>query len=162
MNREQDNIMKCQENPKHIKFMNVALEEADAAMKQHEVPVGAVVVYKGKIIAKAHNTREHSNQFHGHAEFLAMLKAQEVIGDWRLEDCDIYVTLEPCTMCAGAMIQARVNSVYYGATDLKAGAIESKIALLDVPFNHQVSYCGGILASESQKKLKQFFKELRK
>ncbi len=162
MSLEQDNTTKCQENPKHIEFMKEALIEADKAMKNHEVPVGAVVVYNDKIIARAHNTREHSNQFQGHAEFLAMLKAQEVLGDWRLESCDVYVTLEPCPMCAGAMIQSRIKNVYYGAKDPKAGAIESKIKLFNTKFNHHVHACGGILKEASEKRLKSFFKKLRK
>lgn len=162
MSQEQGNITKCQENQKHINYMKEALLEADKAMEIDEVPVGAVVVYNDEIIARAHNTREHSNQFHGHAEFLAMLKAQEIIGDWRLELCDVYVTLEPCAMCAGAMIQSRINNVYYGAKDSKAGAIESKIELLKIPFNHHVQSCGGILQKEAENQLKTFFKKLRK
>ena len=162
MSQDHDNTTKCQENLKHIKFMEEALFEADKAMKHNEVPVGAVVVYNDEIIARAHNTREHSNQFHGHAEFLAMLKAQEVLGDWRLESCDVYVTLEPCPMCAGAMIQSRVKNVYYGAKDPKAGAVESKIKLFNSDFNHQVHACGGILEEASKIRLKTFFKELRK
>lgn len=162
MSQDHDNTTKCQENQKHIKFMEEALFEADKAIQHNEVPVGAVVVYKDEIIARAHNTREHSNQFHGHAEFLAMLKAQEILGDWRLESCDVYVTLEPCPMCSGAMIQARVKNVYYGAKDPKAGAIESKIKLFDTKFNHHVQACGGILKEESEKRLKTFFKKLRK
>lgn len=161
MNREREGTMKCQENPKHIKYMRLALDEADAAMERKEVPVGAVVVYKDEVIARAHNTREHHHHFHGHAEFLAMLKAQDVIGDWRLEDCDVYVTLEPCPMCAGAMLQARIKNVYYGAKDIKGGAVESKLKLFDIPFNHHVTSCGGILEAESKQKLKQFFKKLR-
>lgn len=162
MSQELDNITKCQENPKHINFMKLALEEADKAEQLNEVPIGAIVVFQDKIIAKAHNTREHNNHFHGHAEFLAMMKAQEVIGDWRLEDCDIYVTLEPCAMCAGAMLQARVKNVYYGAKDPKAGAVESKIRLFDIQFNHKINACGGILEQACQNKIKTFFTKLRK
>ena len=99
--------------------MKAALKEAHKAELIDEVPVGAVVVYKDQIIARAHNKREHTQAFHAHAEFLAMMKAAKKIGSWRLEECDVYVTMEPCPMCAGAMIQSRVRSVYYGVKDTK-------------------------------------------
>lgn len=146
----------------HQKFMNEALKEAKKAYAKDEVPVGAVVVYDGKIIARAHNLRESKQDFSGHAEFLAMKKASKKIGSWRLEDCDVYVTLEPCSMCAGAMIQSRIRNLYYGATDQKAGAVESVVKLLDNPFNHRIQYIGGIEASQASMILKDFFKKLRK
>ncbi|MFA6801000.1 MAG: nucleoside deaminase [Acholeplasmataceae bacterium] len=141
--------------------MKAALIEAQKAFKKDEVPVGAVVVYRDKIIARAHNLRESQQQFHGHAEFLAMMKAAKKIGSWRLEDCDVYVTLEPCSMCAGAMVQARIRKVYYGAKDSKSGAIDSIFNMFDIKFNHHVESEGCILEEESELLLKSFFKTLR-
>lgn len=141
--------------------MRAALKEAKKAELIDEVPVGAVVVYNEQIIARAHNKREKDQTFHAHAEFLAMMKAAKKIGSWRLEDCDVYVTMEPCPMCAGAMIQSRVRAVYYGVHDTKAGVAGSIINLFELPFNHKVHVESGILAEESQKMLKNFFKRLR-
>ncbi len=154
--------MKSQENLKKYKYMKAALKEANKAYEKGEVPVGAVVVYQDKIIARAHNLREEKQQFHGHAEFLAMMKAAKKIGTWRLEDCEIYVTLEPCPMCAGAMIQSRVKKVYYGAKDPKSGSANSLLNLFDIKFNHHVACEGDILSDESEALLKSFFKTLRK
>lgn len=161
MNPDHDIIMKSQENQKKYKFMKAALKEAEKAALMDEVPVGAVIVYQDKIIARAHNTREKTQSFHAHAEFLAMMKAAKKIGSWRLEDCDVYVTMEPCPMCAGAMIQSRIHHLYYGATDSKAGGVESRVRLLDIPFNHHIDVESGILADESTQLLKEFFKKLR-
>ena len=146
---------------KHTKYMNAALKEAQKAFDKMEVPVGAVVVYNDKIIARAHNLRESRQDFCAHAEFLAMQKATKKIGSWRLEDCDVYVTLEPCSMCAGAMIQSRIRNLYYGAKDIKAGAVESVVKLLDNRFNHSIQYMGGIEETKSAQMLKAFFKKLR-
>lgn len=162
MNLDRDTIMKSQENPHVNKFMQAALKQAEKAALMNEVPVGAVVVYQDKIIAKAHNKRETNQSFHAHAEFLAMMKAAKKIGSWRLEDCDVYVTMEPCPMCAGAMIQARIRSLYYGVSDPKAGVVGSVLNLLSYPFNHQIHVESGIMAKESQILIKKFFKELRK
>lgn len=153
--------MKSQENLKINDFMLEALEEAKKAYALDEVPVGAVVVYNNEIISRAHNTRESDNVFYGHAEFLALMKASKVIGDWRLEECDVYVTLEPCAMCAGAMIQSRIRNLYYGALDPKGGAIESKVKLTDIDFNHKIKTCGSIHAEPSSQLLKSFFKSKR-
>lgn len=161
MNLDQDIITKSPENQLKIKFMRAALKEAQKAEIINEVPVGAIIVHEGKIIARAHNTREKDQTFYAHAEFLAMMKAAKKIGSWRLEDCDIYVTMEPCPMCAGAMIQSRVRSVYYGVKDAKSGVAESIIDIFELPFNHHVYAESGILAEESQKLLKDFFKKLR-
>ncbi len=161
MNQDQDIIMKSQESQKNYKYMIAALKEAKKAALENEVPVGAVVVYQNKIIARAHNKREQMQSFHAHAEFLAMIKASNKIGSWRLEDCDIYVTMEPCQMCAGAMIQSRIKNLYFGAKDPKAGAVGSVLNLLDIPFNHQINVVSGIMAEESQHLLKTFFKKLR-
>ena len=161
MNQDRDIIMKSQENLKKYKFMTSALREAEKAKMIDEVPVGAVVVYQDKIIARAHNLREKNQSFHAHAEFLAMMKAAKKNGSWRLEDCDVYVTMEPCPMCAGAMIQARVRKLYYGTKDSKAGGVDSVVKLLDIPFNHHIEVESGILADESQSLVKEFFKKLR-
>ena len=141
--------------------MKAALKEAQKAALINEVPVGAVVVYQDKIIARAHNLREKQQSFHAHAEFLAMIKATKKIGSWRLEDCDVYVTMEPCPMCAGAMIQARIRNLYYGTKDSKAGAIDSVVQLFDIPFNHHINVESGILAEESKIEVQNFFKKLR-
>ncbi len=141
--------------------MKEALNEASKAFDLGEVPVGAVIVKDDQIIARAHNLRHTQKKLEGHAEFLALLKAVEILGDWRLEECSLYVTLEPCPMCAGALIQSRIKHLYYGANDPKAGAIHSKLHLLDIPFNHQIEVCGGIMESESKILLQTFFKQLR-
>jgi tRNA(adenine34) deaminase len=141
--------------------MEAAIKEAKKAFLKDEVPVGAVVVLNDKIIARAHNLRESKQSIHGHAEFLAMEKAAKKIGSWRLEDVDLYVTLEPCPMCAGAMIQARIKNLYYGTKDSKTGAVESVIKLLDNPFNHQIKYESGLLKEEASQLLKTFFKQKR-
>ncbi len=161
MNQDQDIIMKSQENLKKYKYMKEALKEAMKAELKNEVPVGAVVVYKDKVIARAHNLRESKQIIHGHAELLAMMKAAKKIGSWRLEDCEVYVTMEPCPMCAGAMIQSRIKKVYYGVKDYKAGVVDSIIHLFEYPFNHKVESEGLIMHEESEKLLKTFFQELR-
>ena len=161
MSQDRDITMKSQENQNKSKFMKAALKEAQKAALINEVPVGAVVVYQDKIIARAHNLREKQQSFHAHAEFLAMIKATKKIGSWRLEDCDVYVTMEPCPMCAGAMIQARIRNLYYGTKDSKAGAIDSVVQLFDIPFNHHINVESGILAEESKIEVQNFFKKLR-
>jgi tRNA(adenine34) deaminase len=142
--------------------MRAALKEAQKAEKENEVPVGAVVVFEDKIIARAYNKREQKQEFHSHAEFLAMMKASKKIGSWRLENCDVYVTLEPCPMCAGAMIQSRIKNLYYAADDPKSGVAKSIIEMFNLPFNHKINVESGILANESQELLENFFKRLRK
>ena len=141
--------------------MKAALKEAVKAYQLGEVPVGAVIVYNNKIIARGHNTRELSQSVLGHAEINAIKKASKKIGSWRLEDCDIYVTLEPCSMCSGAIIQSRIKSLYFGAYDLKTGACGSVFNLFDYPFNHKVNVYGGIMEEECSRIIKDFFKELR-
>lgn len=161
MNQDRDITMKFLENPKINKYMKAALKEAEKAALINEVPVGAVVVYQDKIISRGHNKREKDQSFHAHAEFIAMMKAQKKLKSWRLEDCDVYVTMEPCPMCAGAMLQARIRGLYYGANDPKAGAVASVVKLLDIPFNHHIHVHPGIMAKESQIMIKGFFKKLR-
>lgn len=144
------------------KYMKAALKEARKAYDKEEVPIGAVIVKDDKIIARAHNLRESSAEATAHAEILAIKKACKKLGAWRLEDCDMYVTLEPCPMCAGALINARIKNVYIGAMDQKGGAVGSKLNLLtDYKFNHTVNVESGILADECVKILQDFFKKLR-
>jgi tRNA(adenine34) deaminase len=161
MNQDQDITMKSQENLQKYKYMRAALKEAQKAAAIDEVPVGAVVVYQDKIIARGHNLREKTQSFHAHAEFIAMLKASKKIGSWRLEDCDVYVTMEPCPMCAGAMIQSRVKRLFYGAKDPKAGVAGSVINLFENTFNHQIEIESGLCAEESKAIIQEFFKKLR-
>ena len=145
------------------KFMKEALKEAKKAYDKLEVPVGAVIVKDGKIIAKAHNLKETKFDTTKHAEILAIQKASKKLNSWRLLDCEMYVTLEPCSMCAGALINSRINKVYIGASDEKTGAVGSVFNLLDdYTFNHKVEYEKGVLQEECESILKNFFKELRK
>lgn len=139
-----------------------ALKEAKKAYAKDEVPVGAVIVKDGKIIARGHNLKELKCDTTKHAEIIAIQKASKKLQSWRLINCEMYVTLEPCAMCAGAMIQSRISKLYFGASDLKTGAVGSVLNLLeDYKFNHQVEFQGGILKNECENILKQFFKELR-
>lgn len=144
------------------KFMNEAIKEAVKAFEKGEVPIGAVIVKDGKIIARGHNLRETKKQACAHAEIIAIHKACKKLDAWRLNDCDMYVTLEPCPMCAGAIINARIKNLYVGAMEPKFGCTGSKINLLeDVSFNHKVNLETGIKEKESTQLLKQFFKILR-
>lgn len=145
------------------KFMKEALKEAKKAYDKLEIPVGAVIVKDNKIIARAHNLKELKQDTTKHAEILAIKKASKKLNNWRLTDCEIYVTLEPCPMCAGAIINSRIKKVYIGAKDLKTGACGSKLNLLqDYDFETSVESELGILEEECQSMLKDFFKELRK
>lgn len=145
------------------KFMKEALKEAKKAYEKDEVPVGAVIVKDGKIIARAHNLKETKLDTTCHAEILAIKKASRKLNSWRLENCEMYVTLEPCSMCAGALIQSRIKKVYIGTMDYKTGACGSVFNLLgDYTFNHKVECETGILSKECEKILQNFFKELRK
>ena len=146
-----------------IKFMKEALKEAKKAYDKLEVPVGAVIVKDGKIIARAHNQKETKFDTTKHAEILAIQKASKKLNSWRLIDCEMYVTLEPCSMCAGALINSRVKKVYIGAKDEKTGAVGSVLNLLeDYKFNHIVEVEKGILQEDCENLLKDFFKMLRK
>ena len=145
------------------KFMKEALKEAQKAFDKEEVPVGAVIVKDGKIIARAHNLKETKKDTTNHAEIIAIQKASKKLDAWRLEDCEMYITLEPCAMCAGALIQSRIKKIYIGTMDYKTGACGSVFNLLeDYTFNHKVEYETGILKEECEKILQDFFKELRK
>jgi len=143
-------------------FMKKALEEAQKAFDKDEVPVGAVIVRNGEIIAAAHNTRELSKDATAHAEMLAIREACERLGGWRLLDCEMYVTLEPCVMCSGAILQARLERLYIGAMDPKGGAAGSTLDLFkDYHFNHETEVRKGILETECSQILKDFFKRKR-
>ena len=144
------------------KFMKEALKEALKAYKKEEIPVGAVIIKDNKIIARAYNKKEEKLDTTKHAEILAIQKASKQLNSWRLTDCDMYVTLEPCSMCAGALIQARIRKVYIGTEDTKTGACGSVLNLLeDYKFNHKVEIEKGILKKECENILKEFFKKLR-
>lgn len=144
-------------------YMQEALKEAIKAKKKHELPIGCVIVYKDKIIARAHNLRETKQNILTHAEVLAIKKANKKLKCWHLEDCTLYTTLEPCPMCAGAIIQSRITEVYFGAYNLKGGCAGSFIDLLSYNFsNPKITYKGGILEKESKDLIQDFFKEVRK
>lgn len=144
-------------------FMKEALKEAKKAYKELEIPVGCVIVKDGEIIARAHNQKEKKKDTTKHAEILAIQKASKKIDAWRLENCEMYVTLEPCAMCAGALIQSRIKKVYIGAMDEKTGSCGSVLNLLDdYKFNHYVESEIGLLEEDCRRILKDFFLELRK
>ena len=144
-------------------FMKEAIELAKAAQIENEVPIGAVIVKDGKIIARAHNLRETNQSATAHAEILAIQKACEKLGTWRLEGTSLYVTLEPCPMCAGAILMSRIDRVIYGASDPKAGCAGTFMNLLDDPrFNHQCEVVSGICETECGQLLTTFFRDLRK
>jgi len=149
-------------NDKFIELMREALKEAEVAYLQKEIPVGAVIVYQNKIIARAYNQKEKLPDPTAHAEMLALQKAAQYLGSWHLEDTELFVTLEPCPMCAYAMLQARIKRLVFGAYDLKAGAAGSIINLVqDKRFNHQIEVVGGILKEECGLLLQKFFQERR-
>jgi len=142
--------------------MNEALRAARAALEQDEVPVGCVVVHEGRLVGRAHNQREILADPTAHAEMIAITQAAEAVGSWRLGGCTLYVTLEPCAMCTGAMVLARIDRLVYGAADPKAGAVESVFRLLDEPrLNHRVETSGGVLAEECGGLLTEFFRSKR-
>lgn len=144
-----------------IFFMKQALKEAEKAYRKGEVPIGAVIVKDGKIISRGHNLKEIKKDTTKHAEIIAIEKASKKIDAWRLEDCDIYVTMEPCPMCMGAIINSRIRKIYYGIPDLKAGACGSVIDLTTYKFNHIPTYEKNVLGEESKELLQRFFRELR-
>ncbi len=145
------------------KYMKEALKEAQKAYEKLEVPVGCVIVKDDKIIARAHNLKETKYDTTKHAEILAIQKASKKLKSWRLINCEMYVTLEPCSMCAGAIINSRIKKIYYGVKDEKTGACGSVLNLLkDYKFNHEVELEQGILEKECELVLKEFFKNLRK
>ena len=143
--------------------MSLALKEAQKALLEDETPIGCVIVKDDKVIARGHNKREIKNLVTSHAEIEAITKANKKLKSWRLVDCDLYVTVEPCIMCGGAIIQSRIRNVYYGAKDLKGGAFGSSINLLDANnINHRPNIIGGILEEECAIIIKNYFKNKRK
>lgn len=144
------------------KYMKAALTQAKKALALGEVPIGCVIVYEDRIIGRGYNRRNTDKNTLAHAEITAINKASKKIGDWRLEECTLYVTLEPCQMCAGAIVQARIPKVVMGCMNPKAGCAGSILNILQVPeFNHQVESVRGVLEEECSNMLKVFFKDLR-
>ena len=148
-------------NPEY--YMSLALKEAQKALLEDETPIGCVIVKDDKVIARGHNKRETKNLVTSHAEIEAITKANKKLKSWRLVDCDLYVTVEPCIMCGGAIIQSRIKNVYYGAKDLKGGAFGSSINILEANnINHRPNIIGGILEEECAIIIKNYFKNKRK
>jgi len=147
---------------KHIEFMKIALKEAQKAYDLGEIPVGAIITKNDEIISSAFNRRETGKNAVFHAETEAIYKACEKLGGWRLWECSLYVTLEPCPMCAGAIVNARIPNVYFGAYDAKNGACGSALNLFEMAENYRPVYQGGLLEEECSNLIKNFFKDLRK
>ncbi len=146
----------------HDYFMRLAINQARIAMANGDAPIGAIVVLDGKIIGRGRNQREEKNDPTAHAEIMALRDAAAQLGSWRLDRCALYCTLEPCVMCAGAIVQARIEHLFYGAVDPKAGGVESVYHLLeDARMNHQVLIHAGIREKECEELLKEFFNRLR-
>lgn len=141
-----------------LDYMALAIKEAKLSLKGGDVPVGAVIVKDGKVIARAHNKREKNKQTIAHAEILAITKANKVLGDFRLDGCDIYVTKEPCLMCMGAILSARINKIYYGAKDKRFG---TESLAKDNKFNHKCDIEGNVLGKECEEMLTNFFRSIR-
>lgn len=147
---------------KDIYYMNLALAEARKAYKKKEVPVGCVIVYNDKVIAKSHNTRQSTKRATNHAEMIAINKACKKLKAWMLDDTSIYVTLEPCLMCTGAIMQSRIKNVIYAASEPKSGALGSVVDISKVTgFNHTINVKKGVLEEEARTLIQSFFKELR-
>jgi len=144
-------------------YMKEALKQAKKAYEKGEVPIGAIIVKDGNIISRAYNKREMEMKSTSHAEMIAIEKACKKLNNWRLTNCDIYVTLEPCPMCAGAILNSRIKNLYFGAYDEKSGAIVSNIKMLDNEYcNHRTNYESGIMEEECSSYIKTFFKKIRK
>ena len=144
------------------RYMRQAITQAKKALKNDDVPIGCVIVRDGKVIARGYNRRNKDRQSLAHAELMAIKRASKIVGDWRLEDCKMYVTLEPCQMCSGAIVQSRIPEVVIGCMNPKAGCAGSVINLLDMAgFNHRVKITKGILENECSKMLTDFFKKMR-
>lgn len=141
-----------------LDYMNLALIEAKKCQKTKDVPVGAVIVCNDKVIASAHNTREKTHRVSDHAEILAITKANKIKKDFRLEDCDIYITKEPCLMCMGAILSSRIRKIYYGAKDKRFG---TEALAVDNNFNHKCEIEGGVLKTECEELIKSFFRSIR-
>ena len=144
------------------KFMDLAIKEAEKAKAKDEVPIGAIIVKDGLVVAKAHNLIEKNQDATAHAEMLAIKKASKKLKSWRLDGCEIFITLEPCPMCAGAIVNARIERVYYGAKEPKSGSAESKFDILtNSGLNHKTEFLGGIKKEECESIIKKYFKEKR-
>jgi tRNA(adenine34) deaminase len=149
--------------PMHEHFMQYAYEEALQAMRENEVPIGAVIIHNDQVIARAHNQREQLHDPTAHAEMIAITQAAEALQSWRLEGCTLYVTLEPCPMCAGAILLARIPTLVYGAVDPKAGAVHTLFHLLNDPrLNHRADAIAGVMAEPCAQIISQFFQEQRR
>jgi len=145
-----------------VRFMRIAIRQAEIAKQNGDVPIGAVIVYQDNIIAKAYNQREQLNDPTAHAEIIALTQAAEYMGNWRLHGCTIYVTLEPCPMCAGALVLARIDRLVYGSDDPKSGAIKSLYNIVqDERLNHKVQVTAGVLTDECSMQLQEFFQTRR-
>ncbi len=145
-----------------LRYMKEAIKEAKKAAKIGEVPIGCIIVYENKIIARGYNKRNTKKTTLAHAELIAIQKASKVLGDWRLEDCSMYITLEPCQMCSGAIVQARIKEVVIGTMNPKAGCAGSVLNILQMEeFNHQVELITGVMEDECAAVLQEFFKDLR-
>lgn len=156
-------ISEVKQDVDHGKYMKEALVEAKKAEELGEVPIGAVIIKDGEVIGRGYNLRETVNDPTAHAEMIAIREAAEKTGSWRLNDCTLYVTLEPCPMCAGAIIQARIDTVVYGTEDPKAGCAGTLMNILqDDRFNHQAQMITGVMKEECSTLLTSFFKELRR
>ena len=156
-----DSVISYEATDEDLSFMREAMSLAAMAEEIDEVPVGALIVRDGRIIAKAYNTREHSKCATHHAEILAIEEACRTLGGWLLPGCTLYVTMEPCAMCAGAIINARIPRVVFGAPDLRFGAFGSLINLAEVPLNHKPEIVGGVLKDENIEILRSYFKKKR-
>jgi len=147
----------------HEHFMKLAIEEAVSAFEEEEVPVGAVIVHEGRLVARAHNQREALQDPTAHAEMVAITQAAAARGSWRLDGCTLYVTLEPCPMCAGAILLGRIPTVVYGAADPKSGAVHTLYRLLDDPrLNHRCTVVSGVLGEQCGQMLAKFFQQQRR
>ena len=146
----------------HEKYMALAIKEAEKCALSGDVPVGCIIVKDGEIIGRGHNTRERDKTALGHAEINAIDMACRTLSSWRLEGCDMYVTLEPCPMCTGAIINSRISKVVYGAYDLKAGSVDSVARLFNLPYNHCPEVQAGFMENECKEVLTEFFRDIRK
>lgn len=157
-----ENLAEKEQKNADLRLMALALAEAEQAALADEVPIGAVIVRQGQVLASAHNQREQLRDPTAHAEMIAITQAATALNSWRLEDCTLYVTLEPCPMCAGAIVQSRIKRVVYGADDPKAGAVRSLYQLLqDARLNHRAEVTAGVLAEECGQVLSRFFQQKR-
>ena len=162
MRQAETNPVTTEQTDTDIKYMKAAVAQAKKAYKLNEVPIGCVIVHEGRIIGRGYNRRNTDKTALGHAEITAIKKACKIIGDWRLENCTIYITLEPCQMCAGAIVQSRIPRVVIGSMNPKAGCAGSILNILEMPqFNHVCSVTRGILGDVCSKMLSDFFRELR-